>query len=65
MTAIHLFFYFRLLAFLLLNMANEITDESPLKSKIGIFIEEQGDTSVDSLWKGATDYDSSRTTGLT
>ena len=49
----HLFFYCRLLAFLLLNVANKITDGNPLKEKPGIFIEEQGATSVESLWKGA------------
>ena len=38
----HLFFYFRLLAFLILNVANKITDENPLKAKLGNFFEEQG-----------------------
>ena len=37
----HLFFYFRLLAFLLFNVANKITDGNPLKAKRGILIEEQ------------------------
>ena len=58
----HLFFYFRLLAFLSLNVANEITDGNPLKAKLGIFIEDQGATSVENLWKGATDHESLRTT---
>ena len=58
----HLFFYFRLLAFLLLNVVNTITDGNPLKIKLDIFTEEQGPTSVESLWKGATDHDSLRTT---
>ena len=43
----HLFFYFRLLALLLVNMANKITDGNLLKAKLGIFIEEQGATSVE------------------
>ena len=60
----HLFFYFRLLAFLLLNVANKIIDGNPFKAKLGIFIEEQGATSVESLWKGATDHEGLRTTGL-
>ena len=38
----HLFFYVRLLAFLLLNVANKIIDGNLLKAKLGIFIEEQG-----------------------
>ena len=38
----HLFFYFRLLAFLLLNMANKIADGNLLKATKGIFIEKQG-----------------------
>ena len=39
----HLFFYFfHLLGFLLLNVANKITDGNPLKAKLLIFIEEQG-----------------------
>ena len=61
----HLIFYFRLLAFLLiLNIVNKTTNENQLKAKLGIFIEEQGGTSVESLWKGATDYESLRTTAL-
>ena len=60
----HLFFYFRLLAFLLLNLANKITDGNPLKTKLDIFIEVQGATSVESLWKGATDHESLRATAL-
>ena len=60
----HLFFHFRLLAFLLLNVANKITDGNPLKSKLGIFIEVQGTKSVKSLWKGTTDHESLRTTDL-
>ena len=56
----HLFFYFRLLAFLLLN----ITDGNPFKAKLGIFIEEQGPASVESLCKGATDHESLRATSL-
>ena len=35
-------FYFGLLAFLLLNVANKIADENLLKAKLGIFIKEQG-----------------------
>ena len=38
----HLFFYFRSLAFLLLNVANKIIEGNSLKAKLGIFIEEQG-----------------------
>ena len=45
----HLFFYFPLLTFLLLNVANEITDGNPLKSKLSIFMAEQEATSVKSL----------------
>ena len=45
-------------------MANKIIDENPLKAKLGIFIEEQGATSVVSLRKGATDHESLRTTGF-
>ena len=45
----HLLFYFCLLAFLLLNVANRITDRKSLKPKVGIFIEEQEATSVESL----------------
>ena len=60
----HLIFYFRLLAFLLLNVANKTTNENQLKAKLGIFIEEQGATSVESLWKGATDHESLRTTAV-
>ena len=44
-------------------MANKITDGNPLKSKLGIFVKEQGTTSVESLWKGATDHKSLRGTG--
>ena len=43
-------------------MANEITNGNPSKSKLGTFIEEQGATSVKSLWTGATDHKSLRTT---
>ena len=42
LTVLHLFFYFRLLAILLLNVTNKITDGNPLKAKLGIFIEERG-----------------------
>ena len=42
LTAMHLFFYFRLLAFLLPKVANKISDGNPLKAELGIFIEEQG-----------------------
>ena len=45
----HLFIYFRLLAFLLLNVANKITDKNPLTVKLDIFIEEQKATRVESL----------------
>ena len=48
----HLFLYFRYLAFLLLNVANEITDGNPLKAKLDIFFKEQGATSVESVWRG-------------
>jgi len=41
-----------LLAFLLLNVANKITDGNPLKTKLGIFIDEQGATSVESFEGG-------------
>ena len=60
----HLFFYFCLLTFLLLNVANKITDGNPLKAKLSIFIEEQGATNVEGLWKGATSHESLRTTVL-
>ena len=54
----HLFFYFHLLALLLLNRANKITDGNLLKAKLVIFIEEQWPTSVESLWKRAIDHES-------
>ena len=54
----YLFLYFRLLAFLLLNVANKIIDGNPLKAKLGILIKEQGTISVESLWKGAKDHES-------
>ena len=38
----HLFFYVRLLAFLLLNVANKITYGSSLKAKLVVFVYEQG-----------------------
>ena len=47
----HLFCYFGSLGFLLLNVANIITDGNPFKTKLDIFIEEHGATSVESLWK--------------
>ena len=43
---------------------NKITDGNQLKAKLGIFIEEQGATSVESLRKGATDHESLRTTAI-
>ena len=45
-------------------MAKKTTNENQLRAKLGIFIEEQGATSVESLWKGATDHESFRTTAL-
>ena len=57
----HLFFYFRLLFFFLLSLANKITDGNSLKAKLSTFIEEQGATSIESLWNGATDHKSLRT----
>ena len=60
----HLFFYFRLLALLLVNMANKITDGNLLKAKLGIFIEDQGATSVEIVWKESTDHESLRTTAI-
>ena len=45
-------------------MVNRINNENPLKAKLGIFIEEQGATSVESLWKRATGYKMLRTIGL-
>ena len=45
-------------------MANKITDGKPSKAKLGIFIEEQGATSVESLWKAATIYKSLKTTDV-
>ena len=45
-------------------MANKTTDGNPLKAKLGIFIEEQGATRVESLCKGTMDYESLRITGL-
>ena len=38
----NLCFYFRLLAFILSNVANKLIDLNPLKAKLGIFVEEQG-----------------------
>ena len=58
------FFHFCLLAFLLLNVANKITEGNQLKVKPGIFIEEQGATSVESFWKETTYHESLRITGL-
>ena len=48
----HLFFYFCLLAFLLLNMANKITDGNLLKAKLDIFIKDQWATNVKGSVKG-------------
>ena len=45
-------------------MVYKITNENPLKAKLDSFIEEQGATRVESLWKGATDHKSLRSTGL-
>ena len=45
-------------------MANKITDGNPLKAKLGIFVEEKGNTSVESLWKGTMDQEGLRTTAL-
>ena len=45
-------------------MANKITDRNPSIAKLGIFIEEQETTSVESLCEGGTDHESLRTTGL-
>ena len=53
-----------MLAFLLLNVADKIIDGNPLNAKLGIFTEEQGATSVESLWKRTMDHESLRTTGL-
>ena len=64
MTVIHLFFYFRLLAILLSNEANKITDGNPSKAKLGVFVEEKEAISVKSVCKGATDHESLRTTSL-
>ena len=64
LTVLHLSSYFRLLAFLLLNVANKITDKNPLKAKLSIFIEEPVATSVESLWNGAIDHESLKTTVL-
>jgi len=52
------------LAFLLLNVVNKITDGNPLKTKLSIFIDEQGATSLESLLKGATVHESFKTTSL-
>ena len=52
----HLLFYFHLLV-------NKINDGNPVKAKLGIFIESRG-TSVENLWKGATDHESLKTTAL-
>ena len=60
----HLFFYFRLLAILLSNKANKITDGNPSKAKLGIFIEEKEAISVKSVCKGATDHENLRTTAI-
>ena len=62
MTVTNLFFYFRLLAFLLLNVANKTTLENSLQAKLGTLIEEQGATKVESLWKGVNNQESPRTT---
>ena len=43
---------------------NKITDGNTLKTKVGIFIDEQEATNVESLWKGATNHESLRTTDL-
>ena len=64
LTVMHLFFYFCLLASLSLNVANKITDGNPLKAKLDVFVEKQGATSVESVWKRATDHEVSRTTAL-
>ena len=45
-------------------MAKKTTNENQLKAKLGIFIEEQITTSVESLWKGTVDHESFRTTAL-
>ena len=45
-------------------MVNKTTDENLLKAKLGIFVKDQGITSVESLWKGATDHESLRATDL-
>ena len=39
LTVMHLFLYFPLLAFLLLNVANKISEENLSKAKLSIFIE--------------------------
>ena len=58
----HLFFYVCLLAFLLFNVLNEITDGNQLNKKQGIFFEEQGPQVL--RWKETTDHESLRTTAL-
>ena len=52
-TIMHLFFYFRLLAFWLLKGANKITDGNPLKAILGSFVEQQGATMLRVFGKGA------------
>ena len=50
----HFFFHFHLLPFLLINLANKITNGNPLKAKQDIFIEKAGATGVKVFGRGAT-----------
>ena len=45
-------------------MADKIADGNQLKAELGIFIEEQRATSIESLCRGATDHESLRTIAL-
>ena len=58
----HLFFYCRSLAFLLLKVANKITES--LKAKLGIFVEEQGPQVLRVFGRRPTDHESLKTTDL-
>jgi len=46
------------------SLLNICRDTAKPKKKLGIFIDEQGATSVESLWKGAINHERLRTIGL-
>ena len=60
----HLFFYCRSLAFLLLKVVNKITDRRSLKAKLGIFVEEQRPQVLRVFGRRPTDHESLKTTDL-